>query len=144
MGLHPRGLMAEIKTFLKRSIAAQDDWNGSFFIFCEFSFKTSQNKESQRRADIRGLTTVCIFSLQLDEPITRRVGRGRGCKRGAYIWRRSFMQHTQNNFDTKARFIRCISAVSNAIQTKDNEANHLIIYCLNYIRHSRNGTYEPA
>ena len=33
--------------------------------------------------------------------------------------------------DNKTRFIRRISAVSNAIQTKDNEANHLIIYCLN-------------
>ena len=40
-------------------------------------------------------------------------------------------------------FIRSISAVSNAIQTKDNEANHLIIYCLNCIRHSRNAMYEP-
>ena len=56
-----------------------------FFIFCEFSFKTSQNKESQRRADIRGLTTGCIFSLQLDEPITRRVGRG-GAVSGRLIY----------------------------------------------------------
>ena len=30
--------------------------------------------------------------------------------------------------------IRRISALSNAIQTKDNEANYLIIYCLNCIR----------
>ena len=37
-----------------------------------------------------------------------------------------------------------VSAVSNAIQTKDNEANHLIIYCLNCIRHGRNATYEPG
>ena len=44
----------------------------------------------------------------------------------------------------KARFIHRISAVSNAIQTKDNEANHLIIYCLNCIRHGRNETYEPG
>ena len=44
----------------------------------------------------------------------------------------------------KTRFIRRISAVSNAIQTKDNEANHLIIYCLNCIRHGRNATYEPG
>ena len=44
----------------------------------------------------------------------------------------------------KARFIRRISAVSNAIQTKDNEANHLIIYCLNCIRQGRNATYEPG
>ena len=34
--------------------------------------------------------------------------------------------------------------MSNAIQTKDNEANHLIIYCLNCIRHGRNATYEPG
>ena len=45
---------------------------------------------------------------------------------------------------TKARLIRRISAVSNAIQTKDNEANHLIIYSLNCIRHGRNETYEPG
>ena len=69
-------------------------------IFRELSFRTSQNKESQRRAVIRGLTTGCIFSLQLDEPITRRVGRvGRSCERGPYICYRSFTQHTQNNFD---------------------------------------------
>ena len=41
-------------------------------------------------------------------------------------------------------YIRRISAVSNAIQTIDNEANHLIIYCLNCIRHGRNATYEPG
>ena len=35
---------------------------------------------------------------------------------------------------TKARFIRRISVASNAIQTIDNEVNHLIIYCLNCIR----------
>ena len=45
---------------------------------------------------------------------------------------------------SKTRFTRRISAVSNAIQTKDNEANHLIIYCLNCIRHGRNATYEPG
>ena len=44
----------------------------------------------------------------------------------------------------KATFICRISAVSNAIQTIDNEANHLIIYCLNCIRHGRNATYEPG
>ena len=27
---------------------------------------------------------------------------------------------------------------------KDNEANHLIIYCLNCIRHRRNAKYEPG
>ena len=43
-----------------------------------------------------------------------------------------------------ARFIGRISVVSNAIQTKDNEANHLIIYCLNCIRHGTNATYEPG
>ena len=44
----------------------------------------------------------------------------------------------------KVRFIRRISAMSNAIQTKDNEANHLIIYCLNCIRHGRDAAYEPG
>ena len=44
----------------------------------------------------------------------------------------------------KATFKRRISAVSNAIQTIDNEANHLIIYCLNCIRHGRYATYEPG
>ena len=50
----------------------------------------------------------------------------------------------RRNHERQARFIRRISAVSNAIQTKDNEANHLIIYCLNCIRHGRNATYEPG
>ena len=44
----------------------------------------------------------------------------------------------------KTTCIRRISAVSNAIQTIDNGANHLIIYCLNCIRHGRNATYEPG
>ena len=44
----------------------------------------------------------------------------------------------------QAWFTRRISAVSNAIQTKDNEANHIIIYRLNCIRHGRNATYEPG
>ena len=35
---------------------------------------------------------------------------------------------------SKAYFIRRISVASNAIQTIDNEVNHLIIYCLNCIR----------
>ena len=43
-----------------------------------------------------------------------------------------------------ARFIRRISAVSIAIQTKDKEENHLIIYFLNCIGHGRNATYEPG
>ena len=42
----------------------------------------------------------------------------------------------------KARFIRRISAVSNAIETIDNEMICFIIYCLNCIRHGRNATYE--
>ena len=45
-------------------------------------------------------------------------------------------------FHTQARFIGriSISTVSNAIQT--SESNHIIIYCLNCIRHGRNATYE--
>ena len=43
---------------------------------------------------------------------------------------------------TKARFIRRISAVSNAIETIGNEMICFIIYCLNCIRHGRNATYE--
>ena len=46
-------------------------------------------------------------------------------------------------FSIKARFIRRISAVSNAIETIDNEMICFIIYCLNCIRHGRNATYEP-
>ena len=45
---------------------------------------------------------------------------------------------------SETTFIRRISAVSNAVQTIDNEANHLIICCLNCIRHGRNATYERA
>ena len=44
--------------------------------------------------------------------------------------------------DNKARFIRRISAVSNAIETIDNEMICFIICCLNCIRHGRNATYE--
>ena len=43
---------------------------------------------------------------------------------------------------SKARFIRRISAVSNAIETIDNEMICFITYCLNCIRHGRNATYE--
>ena len=43
---------------------------------------------------------------------------------------------------SKARFIRRISAVSNAIKAIDNEMICFIIYCLNCIRHGRNATYE--
>ena len=43
---------------------------------------------------------------------------------------------------SQARFIRRISAVSNAIETIDNEMICFIIYCLNCIRHGRNATYE--
>ena len=42
----------------------------------------------------------------------------------------------------KARFIRRNSAVSNAIETIDNEMICFIIYCLNCIRQGRNATYE--
>ena len=42
----------------------------------------------------------------------------------------------------KARFIHRISALSNAIETIDNEMICLIIYCLNCIRHGRNATYK--
>ena len=38
--------------------------------------------------------------------------------------------------------MRRISAVSNAIETIDNEMICFIIYCLNCIRHGRNATYE--
>ena len=48
------------------------------------------------------------------------------------------------NIGAKARFIRRISAVSNAIETIDNEMIYLIIFCLNCIRHGRNATYEPG
>ena len=44
----------------------------------------------------------------------------------------------------RARFIRQIFVVSNAIQTIDNETAHLIIYCLNCIRHGGNSTYETG
>ena len=40
--------------------------------------------------------------------------------------------------------MRRVSAVSSAIQTKDNEVNHLIVYCLSCIRHGRDATYEPG
>ena len=48
----------------------------------------------------------------------------------------------QQSHGVKAWFIRRISAVSNAIETIDNEMICFIIYCLNCIRHSRNATYE--
>ena len=44
----------------------------------------------------------------------------------------------------QARFIRRISAVSNAIDTIDNEMICFISFCLNCIRHGRNATYEPG
>ena len=43
---------------------------------------------------------------------------------------------------SNARFIRRISAVSNAIETIDNEIICFVIYCLNCIRHGRNSTNE--
>ena len=42
------------------------------------------------------------------------------------------------------RFILPISAVSNVIETIDNEMICFIIFCLNCIRHGRNATYEPG
>ena len=45
---------------------------------------------------------------------------------------------------SKVRFIRRVSAVSNAIETIDNEMICFIIYCLNCIRHGRNATYEQG
>ena len=45
---------------------------------------------------------------------------------------------------SKTRFIRRISAVSNAIETTDNEMICFIIFCLNCIRHGRNATYKPG
>ena len=44
----------------------------------------------------------------------------------------------------KVRFIRRISAVSNAIEKMDNEMICFIIFSLNCIRHGRNATYEPG
>ena len=41
-------------------------------------------------------------------------------------------------FALKARFIRRVSAVSNAIETIDNEMICFIIFCLSCIRHGRN------
>ena len=45
---------------------------------------------------------------------------------------------------SEARFIRRTSAVSNAIETIDNEMICFIIFCLNSIRRGRNATYEPG
>ncbi len=45
---------------------------------------------------------------------------------------------------TKARFIRPIFVVSNAIQTIDNETAYPMIYCLNCIRHDENSTHETG
>ena len=45
---------------------------------------------------------------------------------------------------SKARFIRRISVVWNAIETIDNEMICFIIFCLNCIRHGRYTTYEPG
>ncbi len=56
----------------------------------------------------------------------------------AKIFQYGFLQ------EHKARFIHCISAMSNAIQTKDNAMICFIIFCLNCIWHSRNATYEPG
>ena len=40
--------------------------------------------------------------------------------------------------------MRRISAVSNAVETIDNEMICFIIFCLNCIRCDRNATYEPG
>ena len=52
-------------------------------------------------------------------------------------------KQTTKQQNGKARFIRRISALSNAIATIDNEVICFIIFCLNCIRRSRNATYEP-
>ena len=44
----------------------------------------------------------------------------------------------------QAKFICRISAMSNAIETIDNEMICFIIFCLNCIRHGRNAMYEPG
>ena len=59
-----------------------------------------------------------------------------------YIITVSLYFRTTRRQTVKARFIRRISAVSNAIETIDNEMICFIIYCLNCIRHGRNATYE--
>ena len=48
------------------------------------------------------------------------------------------------NKEYKARFTRRISAVSNAIETKENEMIWFIIFCSNCIRHGTNATYEQG
>ena len=52
--------------------------------------------------------------------------------------------YSKQLYTPEARFTRRISAVSSAIQTKDNKSNHLIIYCLNCIRHGKNAMYEQG
>ena len=44
----------------------------------------------------------------------------------------------------KARFKRRIFVASNAIETKDNEASHLIIFCFNCIRCDENATFKTG
>ena len=44
--------------------------------------------------------------------------------------------------DFRPWFICRISAVSNAIETIDNEMICFIIFCVNCIRHGRNATYD--
>ena len=63
------------------------------------------------------------------------------CRRENAMQTFRFSEWTQNVI-AKARFIRRISAVSNAIETIDNEMICFIVYCLNCIRHGRNATYE--
>ena len=54
--------------------------------------------------------------------------------RGSYV--------QELNLESNAWFIRRISALSNAIETIDNEMIWVIIFCLNCTRHGRNATYE--
>ena len=46
--------------------------------------------------------------------------------------------------ETKACFKRRIFVASNAIETKDNEASHLIIFCFNCIRCDENKTFKTG
>ena len=49
-------------------------------------------------------------------------------------YKKSSLRKFVRGFANEACFIRRILVTSNAIQTIDNEVNHLIIYCLNCIR----------
>ena len=49
-----------------------------------------------------------------------------------------------SDISPKVRFIRRISAESNAFEAIDNEMICFIIFCLNCIQRGRNATYEPG